>query len=79
MNLSFDLFVWLLSDLFYFSCQDASITGSKNAIIGSNSSNKDKLALYQIQSGEPNYKNHKILFNIPLGVTCTKILRSTSK
>ena len=45
-----------LSDYYFFFL--ANKTGS---VIGCNLSKKHKLALYQIQSGEPNYVHNKIL------------------
>ena len=50
------LFFCVIKSFFSFFCQDANMTGSNCALlIGCNFSKKHKLALYQTQSGEPNY------------------------
>ena len=72
-------FTFLCDCRISFFCQDANKTGSNCAIIGCNLSKKHKLAQYKTQSGEPNYVDHKFLFNILLGVTCTKTWEHISK
>ena len=57
-------YVIIKSFFFSFFCQDTNITRSSCALICRNFSKKRKLALYQTQSGEPNYINHEILFLI---------------
>ena len=46
----------------FFLSQTANITGSNCATKGFNVSKKHKLPLYQTQSGERNYVDHKIIF-----------------
>ena len=47
---------------FFFLSQTANITGSNCATKGFHVSKKHKLPLYQTQSGERNYVDHKIIF-----------------
>ena len=56
-----------------FFYQNSNITGSNYAINGCNLSKKHKLALYQTQSGEPNYVGRKILLNYFAKLTAEKL------
>ena len=61
MDPYFYVFLRLLTVFFTFSFQTANIIRSNCAIISSNLSKKNKLALYQTKTREPNYVDHKIL------------------
>ena len=61
--------VIIVSFFSFFSVKMQTKKGPNCAIIGSNLSNKHKIALYETQSGEANYVDHKIFLNILLGVT----------
>ena len=61
MDPYFYVFFEIINIFFTFSFQTANITRSNCAIISSNLSKKNKLALYQTKTREPNYIDHKIL------------------